>query len=350
MAKTKIDNKIKYIKRVKILGLWDNIDIAWDLNRDVNILAGINGSGKTTILDCICGLLMGGMPDNYLGRVKKIELFFNNEKCLPYEYIKVKDTIKNIEKKAEEGDHFCENFLLELKEDQGDDYKKIRTVEFAGHSISFKELEMGLDDIHNVIKIDVISTFDNPLKLSEAVKKLSDDEVKTELDWEIYNLQKKYLDYQLNISKKKDLLIQESQEKGKNIDKEEFTSLKYPQERFLEIIDHLFSETGKKVNRDENQIEFLLNNREIKCFQLSSGEKQLIIILLTVLIQDNKPSILFMDEPETSLHIEWQKKIIQYIRELNPNVQVIMATHSPALVMEGWMDKVFEVRDITINK
>jgi predicted ATPase len=83
---------------------------------------------------------------------------------------------------------------------------------------------------------------------------------------------------------------------------------------------------------------------------LSSGEKQLIIILLTVLIQDNKPSILFMDEPETSLHIEWQKKIIQYIRELNPNVQVIMATHSPALVMEGWMDKVFEVRDITINK
>ena len=101
MAKTKIDNKIKYIKRVKILGLWDNIDIAWDLNRDVNILAGINGSGKTTILDCICGLLMGGMPDKYLGRVKKIELFFNNEKCLPYEYIKVKDTIKNIEKKAE---------------------------------------------------------------------------------------------------------------------------------------------------------------------------------------------------------------------------------------------------------
>jgi hypothetical protein len=64
---------------------------------------------------------------------------------------------------------------------------------------------MGLDDIHNVIKIDVISTFDNPLKLSEAVKKLSDDEVKTELDWEIYNLQKKYLDYQLNISKKKGL-------------------------------------------------------------------------------------------------------------------------------------------------
>ena len=350
MTKVKMNNKIKYIKKIKILGLWDNIDIDWDLNPDVNILAGINGSGKTTILDCICGLLVGRMPNNYLEIVKKIELFFNNGKCLPYEYRKVKDTIKNIEKKAKEGDNFYENFLLELKETEGDDYKKIRKIEFAAHSISFKDLEMGLDDIHNVIKIDVISTFDNPLKLSEAVKKLSDDEVKTELDWEIYNLQKKYLDYQLNISKRKDLLIQEFQEKDKNIEKEEFASLKYPQERFLKIIDDLFSATGKKINRDKNQIEFLLNKREIKCFQLSSGEKQLIIILLTVLIQDNKPSILFMDEPEISLHIEWQMKIIQYIRELNPNVQVIMATHSPALIMEGWMDKVFEVSDITVNK
>jgi ABC-type multidrug transport system ATPase subunit len=349
-----MNNKIKHIKKVKILGLWDNIDIDWNLNPDVNILAGINGSGKTTILDCICGILMGGMPENYLGIIKKVELFFNNEKCLPYEYVKVKDTIKNIEKKAKEGDHFYKEFLSELIETEGDDYRKIHSVEFARHSISLKDLGMGLDDIHNAIKIDVISTFDNPLKSSEAVKKLSDDEVKTELDWEIYNLQKKYLDYQLNISKRKDLLFQDFQERNTGIDKEEFTSLitslKYSQERFLEIIDNLFSETGKKINRNKNQIEFLLNNREIKYFQLSSGEKQLIIILLTVLIQDNQPSILFMDEPEISLHIEWQKKIIQYIRELNPNVQVIMATHSPALVMEGWMDKVFEVRDITVNK
>ena len=57
-----------------------------------------------------------------------------------------------------------------------------------------------------------------------------------------------------------------------------------------------------------------------------------------------------MDEPEISLNIEWQKKIIQYIRELNPNVQVIIATHSPAIIMDGWMDKVFNMNDIIINK
>ena len=340
-----MNDKIKYIKKVKILGLWDNIDIDWNLNPDINILAGINGSGKTTILDCICGLiLMKIMSSKYLGTVKKIELFFDNGECLTHEYIK--DTIKNIEKKAKTGDSLDKKFLSELKEKEGSDYKNIHSVAFARNYILIEDRKMELDNTYSAINVDVISTFDNSLKPSEAVKKLSDDEVRTELDWEIYHLQNEYVNYQLNISKRKDLLFEENNE-SRN---EKFMSLKYPQERFLKIIDDLFSETGKKINRDSNQIEFLLNNREIKYFQLSSGEKQLIIILLTVLIQDNKPSILFMDEPEISLHIEWQKKIIQYIRELNPNVQVIMATHSPALVMEGWMDKVFEVRDITVNK
>ena len=86
-------------------------------------------------------------------------------------------------------------------------------------------------------------------------------------------------------------------------------------------------------------------------YQLSSGEKQIIVILLTVLVQDNKPAILFMDEPEISLHIDWQRKLIQYIKELNPNVQIILATHSPGIILEGWADKVFEVSDlITLDR
>ena len=40
-------------------------------------------------------------------------------------------------------------------------------------------------------------------------------------------------------------------------------------------------------------------------YQLSSGEKQMLIILLTVLVEDDQPYVLFMDEPEVSLHIEW---------------------------------------------
>jgi predicted ATP-dependent endonuclease of OLD family len=56
-----------------------------------------------------------------------------------------------------------------------------------------------------------------------------------------------------------------------------------------------------------------------------------------------------MDEPEASLHIEWQQKLIGMIRKLNPNAQIILTTHSPALIMEGWLDYVTEVSDITTN-
>ena len=56
-----------------------------------------------------------------------------------------------------------------------------------------------------------------------------------------------------------------------------------------------------------------------------------------------------MDEPEASLHIEWQQKLISMIRELNPNVQLILTTHSPAVIMEGWLDAVTEVSDISVE-
>ena len=82
-------------------------------------------------------------------------------------------------------------------------------------------------------------------------------------------------------------------------------------------------------------------------YQLSSGEKQILAILLTVLIEDNKPYVLFMDEPEVSMHVEWQKQLIDLILQLNPNVQIILTTHSPAVIMNGWMDHVTEVSDIT---
>ena len=53
-------------------------------------------------------------------------------------------------------------------------------------------------------------------------------------------------------------------------------------------------------------------------------------------------------EPEASLHFEWQKHLIGLVRELNPNAQIVLTTHSPALIMDGWEDAVTEVGDITV--
>ena len=73
----------------------------------------------------------------------------------------------------------------------------------------------------------------------------------------------------------------------------------------------------------------------------------MLTILLTVLVEDNQPYVLFLDEPEISLHIEWQQRLIDMICELNPNVQLIMTTHAPGIIMDKWGDYVTNVSDIT---
>ena len=61
---------------------------------------------------------------------------------------------------------------------------------------------------------------------------------------------------------------------------------------------------------------------------------------------ENKPYILLMDEPEISLHIEWQAKLFEEILKLNTNCQIITSTHSPSLFGDGWSDKLVFVEDM----
>jgi predicted ATP-dependent endonuclease of OLD family len=88
--------------------------------------------------------------------------------------------------------------------------------------------------------------------------------------------------------------------------------------------------------------------------QLSSGEKQMIIILLKTLIlkfkalmgKPNVPCILLMDEPEVSLHVEWQEELIRRIHQIYDRIQIIIATHSAGVMMGGWYDKVTKIESI----
>ena len=187
--------------------------------------------------------------------------------------------------------------------------------------------------------IDLIALFH-----SNLAEKMADKNVKTELDWQLYQLQRRYLDYQVNIGNR----IIELLSSGDAESQQKAAEVSYPKRRFQDLTDELFSETGKKIIRSKNEIVFDQEGRELLPYRLSSGEKQILVILLTVLVQDKQPCVLLMDEPEISLHIEWQQRIISIIREMNPNAQVILTTHSPAVVMGGWMDAVTEVTDITV--
>ena len=118
---------------------------------------------------------------------------------------------------------------------------------------------------------------------------------------------------------------------------------------FFDYVDKLYGQTDKTIIRDAEGIRFLQEGDILTTRQLSSGEKQMMLILLTVLLEDRQPYVLFMDEPEVSLHVDWQQQLVTIITELNPEIQLILTTHSPAVVMNGWLDKVTEVSDITVK-
>ena len=271
-----------YIKKIEIESLWSGKKhIIWELDPHVNILSGINGVGKSTILNKVVkGLAAGGEFPSHLLKGVRLDVMPEDAKWIRYDMIRSLDS--NLSQTLAEGEGFIRQALSAL-------------AGVGGGSL---------------------------------------------LDIQLYNLQRKYLDYQVNIGNR----IIEQLQQG-NADAAQ--SLSQKKKRFQDMVDELFAETGKRIVRTENEIRFTQIGEILLPYQLSSGEKQMLAILLTVLVEDNQPYVLFMDEPEVSLHIEWQKRLLDLILELNSNVQIILTTHSPAVVMNGWMDRVTEVSEIT---
>ena len=273
-----------YILSIEIEALWKGgRHVVWNLQPDVNILSGINGVGKSTIIN---------HSARTLAEIDRDEI---------------------VPKDAPQG----------------------VTIKLMPEDATY-------------IKFDVIRSFDRPLLHSDLLEKLSDSRVKTELDWQIYRLQKRFLDYQVNIGNR----IIELLTSGEPKDQMKAAEVSAPKKQFQDMIDELFTDTHKKIDRKSNEIQFIQTNGNgtteiITPYQLSSGEKQMLAILLTVLVENREPYALLMDEPEISLHIDWQQRLIDLIRQLNPNAQIILSTHSPALIMDGWMENVTEVGDIS---
>lgn len=105
-----------------------------------------------------------------------------------------------------------------------------------------------------------------------------------------------------------------------------------PKIKFENIINKLFS--GKEIHFDERNIPMVhLSSGDIVDIDvLSSGEKQLFILLGEALLQEERPVVFISDEPELSLHVGWQSSLFSNIRSLNGSCQIISATHSPDIV------------------
>lgn len=113
----------------------------------------------------------------------------------------------------------------------------------------------------------------------------------------------------------------------------------------MAVINEMFSRKKLIINeRNELKAE-MEGQKPISLPELSSGEKQLVIILGEALLQQKSPWIYIADEPELSLHVSWQEKLTGNLRQINPAAQIIFATHSPDIVGR-FEDRVFDMEKL----
>ena len=158
-----------YIQQIEIDSLWSGKKhIVWDLDRQVNILSGVNGVGKSTILNKVVkGLTAGG--------------------------------------------------------------------EFPSHMLKGVRLKVVPEDA-KWIRFDVIRSFDRPLLNIDTISKLNMS-LATELDFQLFQLQRKYLDYQVNVGNR----IIAALQSGTPDAAQRAQQMSEPKRRFQDIIDELFS-------------------------------------------------------------------------------------------------------------
>lgn len=316
-----------------------NLKIDFTINnetKDTIIIAGNNGCGKTTILEKL----------HLLSDLENIYYDPSSNEILEFSITIEENDINMFIKEHPDidfpltGEH---NVLITINFSQKfyrnrvkiyeidthtyfDSYDYVHQYKFADIINSFfstANINYTFSNLSNITSIELDSKSEKNILASDNIG----DEIKqTFID--IYNLD-----------------AQDFQEWAKNhigesIDENKMNiRIKRFEKAFNYIMDDLKFE--KVLTKDgHKQVIFKRNNKTISIDDLSSGEKQIIIrggylLRYQKSIQGN---IILIDEPELSLHPEWQKKILQFYKNLfidedgKQTSQIFVATHSPFII------------------
>ncbi|MFI1454459.1 AAA family ATPase [Streptomyces roseus] len=122
---------------------------------------------------------------------------------------------------------------------------------------------------------------------------------------------------------------------------EQIESALLPRTKLEALVSRLIS-GPKQISFENSQIRVITKNgREVSLDRLSSGEKQVIRILVETLWASGHP--LIIDEPELSMHINWQLDLLESIQTIDESTQVIAATHSPEIMANISDEKIFKL-------
>ena len=305
------------IKKIEITGFFGKGNFVWELNSVVNILGGRNGSGKSTIFRFCYAVLSGERfyeteDEFYSAIFENVVITFSNEWTMRWSR---KDnnsdyTLMMLKK----GPQAFRNNAIQVFDNTG---KQQSYGDFIGQLQvclinSFEQHSSKASQYENQPKSQPL---DDPTMLDLMIKDQIDLRNK-----DFSKMMEDFVDAPDENENKRSEYVAAY--------KKIYSSLGF----FLDGYDEPF----------KSSFEFTKNGHRIRFEKLSMGEKQILLLLLMVSNTNQKPCIFFIDEPDLSMHIDWKEELVTRLHELNPNMQIILSTHSPS-VITGWHDKVKEV-------
>lgn len=295
---------IKNIKGIKDLELSFRKD---DKILDLIVLAGVNGSGKTTILEAI-------------------KDFFNNTN-ISYDEPEKSNIYLNI---------FFEDFekkqIEEAEKSSIDNYEhKLQDFFSALQSYEYNRKNNGEYYSYLIAKF-----FENPPKIIYVPAENKFEEIQTYST----TLSKKYKFINtINSNVIRDIPSYIATRRNYLATIEEDLTMKEITNKVVNEINDIFNilELDVKLkgfSKDERTMPIFENSagEEFDINDLSSGEKQLFLRTLSIKMLEPDNSIILIDEPELSLHPKWQQRIIEVYKNIGKNNQIIVATHSPHIL------------------
>ena len=295
---------IKNIKGIKDLELSFKKD---NEILDVIVLAGVNGSGKTTILESIKDFF-NNTNINYDEPEKSnvnLDIFFEE-----FEKNNIEEAEKNCKDKYE---HKLQDFFRALKSYE---YSRKNNNEYYDNLIAKR--------------------FENPPKIIYVPAENKFEEIQTysttlSREYKFINI--------INSNVIRDIPSYIATRRNHLATIEEDLTMKEITNKVVNEINSIFDilELDVKLkgfSKDEKTMPIFENSagEEFDINDLSSGEKQLFLRTLSIKMLEPKNSIILIDEPELSLHPKWQQRIIEVYKKIGENNQIIVATHSPHIL------------------
>ena len=308
--------KIKKIHIKEYNGL-ENLDINFESEGkvlDLIVLAGINGSGKTRVLESIRYWF-----EMFRSKAVNVELFYEENEREVLESLMNSEGLTEIEKEMQKEIEYTD--CLRNIKFYNYDYRHNKT---ENRNYNSKIISKSFEKLKIFPKLIYVPTEINFEEIKKAQTNLKKE----------YNFINIVDSYEI-----KDIPSYIATRISKVANEEENLTMGQVRKKVFAEINGIFEilELDVKlseISKDENSMPIFTDSsgKKFGINELSSGEKQLFLRTLAIKMLEPENSIIMIDEPELSLHPKWQQKIVDVYRKIGRNNQIILATHSPHIL------------------